>query len=81
MEHFANQAYWESQGHIFHVEPDTEEQAAAKQAERDAVKARNSESVRAMFKAGNTPANLPGHEKPGHWFDTNTNGFNDGDQT
>jgi hypothetical protein len=22
-----------------------------------------------------------GHEKPGHWYDTNTNGFNDGDQT
>jgi hypothetical protein len=52
MEKFANQAYWESQGYSFNVEPDTEEQAAAKQAERDAVRARNSESVREMFKAG-----------------------------
>jgi hypothetical protein len=22
---------------------------------------------------------LPGYEKPGHWFDTNTNGFNNGE--
>ncbi len=49
---FANQAYWESQGHSFVTAPDTAEQAAAKQAERDAVRARNSESVRAMFAAG-----------------------------
>lgn len=48
----ANQAYWESQGHSFAVEPDTAEQAAAKQAERDASRARNSESVREMFQAG-----------------------------
>lgn len=23
---------------------------------------------------------LPGYEKPGHWFDTNRNGFNDGNE-
>lgn len=25
----------------------------------------------------NLPRTLPGHEKPSHWFDTNTNGFSE----
>lgn len=48
----ANQAYWESQGHDFTVIPDTEAQVAEKQAQRDAVRMRNSESVREMFRVG-----------------------------
>jgi len=52
MEKLANQDHWESLGYKLVPDPDTEEQAAAKQAERDAVRLRNSESVREMFKAG-----------------------------
>jgi hypothetical protein len=44
----ANQAYWEAQGHKLIPDADTPEQAAAKQADRDATRARNSESMRAL---------------------------------
>jgi len=30
-----------------------------------------------MIEIPQPSSSLPGHEKPGHWFDTNTNGFSE----
>lgn len=62
----ANQAYWESQGHKLIPDADTPEEAAAKDAERDAVKARNSESVREMFASGQSFPDHRAHTRAEH---------------